>query len=228
MLFALGQPIALAGLALAFVLGLGIRVLAVRVVQRRQVPAGWGGPRRAGGKLVDVRRDVDIFGVVAAVVGGTGWGKKIEDAGLAPAPLRVLLAGPIAVIVAAQVAFFGFVIVAGRVGLGAMSASSALRGEVGLIGGSGLGLFLLSLAVGLLCFGLLDLVPLPPLDGWGLLRHAVKRPGTGFQKARHWLEDQNVGIAILLAGMLLPMFRGLPLFLFVLDLLTWPFLLLWG
>jgi hypothetical protein len=225
-LFALGQPIALAGLALAFVLGLVIRVLAIRVVQRRQVPAGWGTPRRAGGKLVDVRRDVDIFGVVAAVVGGTGWGKKAEDAGLAPAPLRVLLAGPIAVIVAAQLVFLAFVLVAAPVGLSLLSASSVLRGEV--TGGTSLQMFLLSLAIGLLCFGLLDLVPLPPLDGWGLLRHAVKRPGTGFQKARYWLEDQNVGIAILLAGMLLPLFRGLPLFLFVLDLLTWPFLLLWG
>jgi hypothetical protein len=225
-LFALGRPIALAGLALAFVLGLIIRVVAIRVVQRRRVPAGWGTPRRAGGKLVDVRRDVDIFGLVAAVVGGTGWGKKVEDAGMSPAPLRVLLAGPIAVLVAAQLVFLTFVLVSEPVGLSSLSSSSVLRGEV--VGGTSLQLFLLSLAVGLLCFGLLALVPLPPLDGWGLLRHAVKRPGTGFQKARHWLEDQNVGIAILLAGMLLPLFRGLPLFLFVLDLVSWPFLLLWG
>ncbi|SHN47868.1 hypothetical protein [Cryptosporangium aurantiacum] len=226
MLFALSRPVALAGLALAFVLALVIRVLAIRVVQRRQVPAGWGTPRRSGGKLVDVRRDVDIFGVVAAVVGGTGWGKKVEDSGMHPAPVRVLLAGPIAVIVAAQLAFLAFVLVAGRVPLGQLDSSSVLRGD--LIGGTSAELFLLSLAVGLLCFGLLDLVPLPPLDGWGLLRHAVKRPGTGFQKARHWLEDQNVGIAILLAGMLLPLFRGLPLFLFLLDIFTLPFLLLWG
>lgn len=226
MLFALSRPIALAGLALAFVLGLILRVVAIRVVQRRRVPAGWDAPRRSGGKLLDARRDVDIFGLVAAVVGGTGWGKKSEDVGMAPAPVRVLLAGPVAVILAAQVAFLGFVLVADPVGLSALNASSVLRGEV--IGGTSLQMFLLSLAIGLLCFGLLALVPLPPLDGWGLLRHAVKRPGTGFQKARHWLEEQNVGIAILLAGMLLPLFRGLPLFLFVLDLVTWPFLLLWG
>ncbi|GAA0277734.1 hypothetical protein [Cryptosporangium japonicum] len=226
MLFALGRPIALAGLALAFVLGLIIRVLAIRAVQRRRVPAGWGEPRRGGGKLVDVRRDVDIFGLVAAVVGGTGWGKKVEDAGMAPAPVRVLLAGPIAVIVAAQLAFLAFVLASEPVSLAALNSSSVLRGEIG--GGTSLQMFLLSLAVGLLCFGLLDLVPLPPLDGWGLLRHAVKRPGTGFQKARYWLEDQNVGIAILLAGMLLPLFRGIPLFLYILDLVTWPFLLLWG
>jgi len=225
-LFALGRPIALAGLALAFVLGLVIRVIAIRIAQRRRVPAGWDTPRRAGGKLVDVRRDVDIFGVVAAVVGGTGWGKKAEDVGMGPAPLRVLLAGPIAVLVASQLAFLGFILVAGPVSLSALSASSVLRGDV--FGAGAAELFLLSLAVGLLCFGLLALVPLPPLDGWGLLRHAVRRPGTGFQKARYWLEDQNVGIAILLAGMLLPLFRGLPLFLFLLDIVSWPFLLLWG
>lgn len=226
MLFALGSPVALVGLALAFVLGLVIRVIAIRLVQRRRVPAGWDTPRRSGGKLVDVKRDVDIFGVVAAVVGGTGWGKRVEDGGTGPAPLRTLLAGPVAVLVASQLAFVAFVAVAGRVALDALNVSSVLRGD--LIGGTSVELFLLSLAVGLLCFGLLDLVPLPPLDGWGLLRHAVKRPGTGFQKAQYWLEDQNVGVAILLAGMLLPIFQGLPLFLFLLDLLCWPFLLLWG
>ncbi|MFI5955907.1 hypothetical protein [Cryptosporangium sp. NPDC051539] len=226
MLFALQSPVALAGLLLAFVLGLAIRVVAIRLVQRRRVPAGWDVPRRSGGKLVDVRRDVDIFGVVAAVVGGTGWGKRVEDAGMAPAPLRVLLAGPVAVLVASQLAFLSFIVVAGPVSLGSLSASSVLRGD--LVGGTSVELFLLSFAVGMLCFGLLDLVPLPPLDGWGLLRHAVRRPGTGFQKARYWLEDQNVGIAILLAGMLLPLFRGLPLFLFLLDIVCWPFLLLWG
>ncbi|GAA3389701.1 hypothetical protein [Cryptosporangium minutisporangium] len=226
MLFALSRPAALAGLALAFVLALVIRVLAIRVVQRRQVPAGWGTPRRSGGKLVDVKRDVDIFGVVAAVVGGTGWGKKAEDSGMAPPPLRVLLAGPIAVLVAAQAAFLAFRLVTGPVALDALDVSNVLRGDV--LGGTTVEIFLLSLAVGLLCFGLLDLVPLPPLDGWGLLRHAVKRPGTGFQKARYWLEEQNVGIAILLAGMLLPLFRGLPLFLFLLDLVSWPFLLIWS
>jgi hypothetical protein len=225
MLFA--RPVALAGLVLAFVLALVIRAVAVRVMQRRQVPAGWGTSRRSGGKLVDVKRDVDIFGLVAAVVGGTGWGKRADDVGVGPPPLRVLLAGPVAVLIAAQVAFLAFVLTAaGPVALSGLNASSVLRGD--LLGGTTVELFLLSLAVGLLCFGLLDLVPLPPLDGWGLLRHAVKRPGTGFQKARYWLEDQNVGIAILLAGMLLPLFRGLPLFLFLLDIVSWPFLLIWS
>lgn len=226
MLFALSQPVALAGLVLAFVLALILRAVAIRVAQRRQVPAGWGTTRRPGGKLVDVKRDVDVFGVVAAVVGGTGWGKRVDDVGVGPASLRTLLAGPLTVLVASQLAFLAYLLSSGAyAALSGIAASDVLRGN---LTGPDLELFLLSLAVGLLCFGLLALVPLPPLDGWGLLRHAVKRPGTGFQKARYWLEEQNVGVAILLAGMLLPLFRGVPLFLFLLDLVSIPFLLLWG
>jgi hypothetical protein len=225
-LFALREPIAFVGLLLAFVLALVIRTVAIRLVQRRRVPAGWGSTRRSGGKAVDFKRDVDVFGAVAAVVGGTGWGKRVDDAGLRPAPVKALLAGPIAVLVASQLAFLAFVLTTGyRYSLRGLTSSSILHGDYSA---PALDLFLLSLAVGLLCFGILAFFPIPPLDGWGLLRHAVKRPGTGFQKAAYWLDEQNVGIAILLAGVLLPLFAGLPLFLFLLDLITGPVFYAWS
>jgi hypothetical protein len=225
-LFALREPIAFVGLLVAFVLALVLRAVAIRLVQRRRAPAGWGSGRRPGGRVVDLKRDVDVFGAVAAVVGGTGWGKRIDDAGLRPAPVRALLAGPAVVLIASQIAFAVFVLSTGHVyPLTGLTSSSVLHGEYSAPASD---IFLLSLAVGLLCFGILALVPLPPLDGWGLLRHAVKRPGTGFQKAAYWLDEQNVGIAILLAGVLLPLFAGLPLFLFLLDLITGPVFYAWS
>lgn len=226
MLYALSRPIALIGLLLAFVLGLIIRAVAIRLVQRRQVPAGWG-YQRPKSRAVDLKRDVDIFGAVAALLGGTGWGKKVESSTYGPPPIRQLLAGPVAVLIASQLVFLVYLLTgAAAIQLRFVNASDVLHGEAP---GTTLQVILHSMAVGLLCFGLLAFVPLPPLDGWGLLRHAVKRPGTGFQKAQHWLEDQNLGVAVLLlVGMLLPLFQGLPLLLFLLDLVTAPVLLLWS
>jgi hypothetical protein len=225
-LYALRRPIALLGLLLAFVLALTIRAVAIRLAQRRRVPAGWGESRRGTARLIDLKRDVDIFGAVAAVVSGTGWGKRVEDAGMRPAPLRALLAGPISVLVASQIVFVVYLFSgADPIQLRFVNASDVLHGYAP---GTSIQAFLHSLAVGLLCFGLLALIPLPPLDGWGLLRHAVRRPGTGFQKATYWLDEQNVGIAILLAGMLLPILSDVPLFLYVLDLVTAPVLVLWS
>jgi hypothetical protein len=226
-LYALSRPVALVGLVLAFLLGLVIRAVAIQVVRRRRVPAGWDVPRRRLGRVVDLKRDVDIFGAVAALLGGTGWGKKVESDSYAPPPIRTLLAGPVAVLVASQLAFLAFVLSgADPIQLRFVNASDVLRGDAP---GTAVQVLLHSLAVGLLCFGLLAFVPLPPLDGWGLLRHAVKRPGPGFQKAQHWLEEQNLGVALLLlVGMLLPLFAGLPLLLYLLDLVTSPVLLLWS
>jgi hypothetical protein len=219
-LFALREPLAFVGLLVAFVLALVIRVVAIRLVQRRKAAPDWA-PRR---RLLDPRRDVDIFGAVAAVIGGTGWGKRVDDAGLRPPPVRTLLAGPVAVLVASQIVFAVFVLTS-PYSVQGLKSSSILHGDYSAPAAD---IFLLSLAVGLLCFGILAFVPLPPLDGWGLLRHAVRRPGPGFQKAQHWLDEQNLGVAILLAGMLLPLFAGLPLFLFLLDLITWPVFKAWS
>jgi hypothetical protein len=46
------------------------------------------------------------------------------------------------------------------------------------------------------------------------------------QRARHWLEEQNIGTAILVVGML-PIFGGRGLWVVVLDALATPLLLPW-
>ena len=85
---------------------------------------------------------------------------------------------------------------------------------------------LLCLAVGLLCFGLLALIPIPPLDGFGILWSALKQPGAGAQKMRLWLEEKNLGVLILLVCCFFPL--SYPLLLVILDVLGVLFLRLWG
>lgn len=224
MLFSLGQPIALVGLVVAFLTGVALRAAAQHLVLRHSPAHRVGGAARRVA-LVTPRRDVDVFGVVSALIGGTGWGRGLDDVGVGPPPRRVLLAGPVAVLVASQLAFAGFRIAGGdRLGLQLYGTADVLRGAPG----DALTQLLLSLAVGLLAFGVFALIPLPPLDGWGLLRHAVRHPGPGFAKARHWLEEQNIGVVILLAGMILPVAGNTPLFLYLLDVVTTPVLRVWS
>jgi hypothetical protein len=136
----------------------------------------------------------------------------------------VLLAGPAAVLVASQVAFLAFRLAGDPLLLQLHTASSVLHG----VPGDAVSQLLLSIAVSLLCFGLLALVPLPPLDGWGLLaRRAGPRPSPGFARAHHWLDEQNIGVVILLVGLIIPLIGG-PLFLFLLDVVTTPVFLAWS
>ena len=216
MLWALGQPAALVGLVVGFAVALAVRAAAQHLALRRVLGRS---------RLLDVRRDFDIFGAVAAVIGGTGWGRKSPDVGASPPPLAVLLAGPAAVLIASQVAFAGYRVAGGDpLPLRVYAAADVLRG----VPGSPLPQALLSFAVGLLAFGFLALLPLPPLDGWVLLRRSVRRPGSGFQRARYWLEEQNIGVVILLVGLILPLVGGLPLLLLILNVVTLPVLRAWS
>ena len=85
---------------------------------------------------------------------------------------------------------------------------------------------LLSIPVALLGFGILSLLPIPPLDGFGLLWSAMRRPGEGMQTTRLWLDHKNLGVVILLACCFFPL--SAPLLLLPLDLLGTVFLRLWA
>jgi Zn-dependent protease len=160
-LWALTQPAAVGGLVAAFLIGLGVRGLAQRgcgrLVGRSDLPV-----------RADPRRDLDALGALAAVLSGTGWGRTAAP----PADRRcalAVLAGPLAVIAASQVALAGYHAAYPGDGLTLRinRTSDVLHGAVAPTPAAQL---LLSAAVGLLCFGLLALVPLPPLDGYRLLR----------------------------------------------------------
>ena len=74
-----------------------------------------------------------------------------------------------------------------------------------------------------LYLGALSLVPLPPLDGGRLLFGLAPRT-QGWLKAEHQLVERNIGVAVLLALLLVPLGGPVPVLPDVLDALLWPLL----
>ncbi|MFI7601189.1 hypothetical protein [Actinoplanes sp. NPDC049681] len=222
MLFALGEPVAFVALVAAFVLALVLRAVAIRFTARslglvdRREPLS---PR--------LREDVDPFGAVAAAIGGMGWGKTISVdevprwRGRGRAAM-VFLAGPLACIVVAQLFFAGYAFSTPTNYLGIMHVSDLLSGVPLPM----LDQVLLSAGGGFLAFGLLALIPIPPLDGFGVLWSAQRKPGHGMQWMRVWFEEKNIGVLILLVCSFFPL--GRPLLTMILDVLGVLFLRLWG
>jgi Zn-dependent protease len=222
LLFALGEPVAFVALVVAFLLGLLLRAFAIRITARTLRMTDRRDP-----VTPQPREDIDPFGAVAAAVGGMGWGKMISvdevpryhGRGRAAA---VFAAGPLVCLVVSQLLFLAYVLLFPDNLLSALSPSNILRGFTLPFAEQ----VLLCLAVGLLCFGLLALIPIPPLDGFGILWSALKQPGAGAQKMRLWLEDKNLGVLILLVCCFFPL--SYPLLLVILDVLGVLFLRLWG
>jgi Zn-dependent protease len=221
-LFALGEPVAFAALVVAFLLGLLLRAVAIRLAAR-----GLGIADRRESITPRLREDIDPFGAVAAALGGMGWGKMISVdevpryRGRARAA-AVFAAGPLACIVVAEILFGAYALLFADNVLTFLSPADVYYG-VNLPAGE---LALLSFAVGLLFFGLLALVPIPPLDGFGILYSALRRPGAGMQWMRLWFEDKNIGVLILLILCLFPF--GAPFLLQLLDVLGLLFIRVWG
>jgi Zn-dependent protease len=221
-LFALGEPVAFCALVLSFLLGLFLRAVAIRLASRslgladRREPIA---PRP--------REDVDPFGAVGAALGGMGWGKMLSvdevpryrGSGRAAA---VFAAGPLTCIVAAELLLATYTVLYQDGLLGILSPGAVLLG-IGLPVAQQV---LLSVAVGLLSFGLLALIPIPPLDGFGLLYFAMRKPGPGMQWMRLWFEEKNVGVLILLICCLFPL--GYPFLLVIINMLGLLFVRIWG
>ena len=222
MLFALGTPVAFAALVVSFLLGLVLRAVAVRLTAR-----GLGLAERRESIAPRLREDVDPFGAVAAALGGMGWGKAISvdeiprhrGRGRAAA---VFLAGPLTCIIVGEILIVAYALAFPDNYLSIIGPADVLLG-INLPYGEQI---LLSLGGGLLCFGLLALIPIPPLDGFGVLYYALRRPGAGIQWMRLWFEDKNIGVLILLICCLFPL--GYPLLLSILNALGLVFIRPWG
>jgi hypothetical protein len=223
-LFALGQPVAFTGLVVSFLIALLLRAYAIRITARALGLSEPGDP-----VMPRLREDVDPFGAVAAAVGGAGWGRIIDvdevprfrGRGRAAA---VFAAGPLAALLSSQALFLVFrYAYPESFALVLFRPSDVLHGQFQAPYGMQ---FLLAVAVGLLAFGLLALIPLPPLDGFGLLWSAFDRPGPGLQGYRLWMDGKNLGVVILLACCFFPL--GYPLLLIPLDLIGTLLMRLWG
>jgi hypothetical protein len=176
-----------------------------------------------------LREDVDPFGAVAAAVGGVGWGKMIDvdevprTRGRGRAAL-VFAAGPIVTLLAAQVFFLAHkLLYPDSYGLAGLRPGDVLTGQ---FEADVIPQFLIAVSVGLLGFGLISLLPIPPLDGFGLLWSAVGRPGRGMQGYRLWFQEKNLGVVVLLVCCFFPLTN--PIILAPVNLLGGIFLLLWS
>lgn len=215
MLLALGDPVSLVLLLLSFLFAVTLHGWVQAVVAVR---SGLRRPAAEGRTRPDPRRHVDPFGAVAAAIAGIGWAKPIDppDRRRKGALVRVLLSGALANLV---------------VGLGALVALGAVSSVAGVFGPSRLLQFgiggdlgaraLLLFGLANLMTGLLSLVPIPPLPG-GRLLFALAPRTPGWQKAEYQLDERNIGIAVLLALLLIPLGGPQALLPTILDTLAGP------
>lgn len=228
MLYSLGAPISFAGFVLSFFLALAVRAIAVRATQRalgvefRRQPIGF-----------HPRRDIDVFGVVSMLIGGMGWGKGLDVDELPRAGrgrrVMVFVAGPLSVLILSQLVLLAFALgfPADRVLMPIAGPASVVGGlPFSALGGSPIGEFVAAIGVGLFAFALFDLIPLPPLDGWGILWCSLRNPGSSAQTARLWLVEKNLGVVILFVVQLFPFGGGMAWVL--LNVIGAPLLRLWA
>jgi Zn-dependent protease len=226
-LYAVGHPVALVGLVLGFVLavtahGYAQALVATRLGERR--------PRAEGRVSLDPRRQLDPFGALAAALAGPGWCRPVEAGagtfrGRKWKPLVALAAGPI---------------VSGVLGCGLLLAARAAGAPGAVLGVAGLtdlsdllhgrvpasgvaARALLGAGAAALAVALVSLVPIPPLDG-GRALFAVAPHSLGWQRARHRLIEQNIGLVAVLALLVIPISGERPLLLVLLDTVARPLL----
>ena len=208
MLRALGSPPSFAGLLAGFLAAVLVQAYAQASAARLL------GDRAAMRRLGGLRRVLDPFGAVAAALAGPGWGVTPELALRSRGRLALaLLAGPAAVTVVGLAGVIGYVAVGGsRLVLPFAGPGSVISG-VNLPAAQAA---LLTFGVQSLAMAVLALVPLPPLPGWRLLELA-STGSTGWQRARHYLVENNLGVLALLILLILPLGGGRPLLVVILD-----------
>lgn len=229
MLRALAHPVLLLGMLAGFLLAVAASAAAQSLVGRRLGSNGavayaaprrrWGNPRRGGGSTPALRRltqVLDPYGALAALLSGPGWGVvRHPGRGRRGNQVAALLAGPAAALLVAAVAGAGFLLTGGS------RALLGVSGPIGLLSGilvpqQPLPQLLLGAAAEAASVGVLALVPLPPLTGWRVLL-LFAGPSHGWQRARYYLEELNLGLVALLVLLILPIGLGGPLLLELVD-----------
>jgi len=217
-LYALGQPVDFVLLVLSFVVAVTLHGF---VQARAAVRAGERTAAEQGRLKPDPRRQVDPFGAIAAAISGLGWSRQVVPAGrLSRGRLvAVLLAGTVVNAVVGVAALLAF-----RALGGPPVGGSTLVLQRGAGGGDPLLVVLYLFGLSNVFLAALSLVPLPPLPG-GTLLFALAPRSTGWQRARYRLIEQNLGVAVLLVLLLIPLGGPQALLPTVLDALVGPLLM---
>jgi len=217
-LYALAHPFSFLVLLVSFLLAVTLHAWVQCLVADRR---GVRGLRQEQRLRPDPRRQADPFGAVAAAISGLGWARPVPagnrheratllSVGLVGAATNIAVG--IALLLAVRASY-------GPVSLLAGPAVLLQRGTPPVLG---LGLTALLLAgLSQLYLGVLSLVPLPPLDG-GRLLFGLGPRSSGWQRAEHLLSEQNIGTAVVLALLLIPLGGPLPLLPALLDVVLSP------
>lgn len=217
MLYALGQPVDFVLLVLSFVVAVTLHGW---VQARAANRAGDRVPAQEGRLAPDPRRQIDPFGAIAGAISGIGWSRQVEAPGrVARGRLAaVLLSGTLANALVGAATLAGF-----RALGGPAVGGSTLVLQRGVGDGDLLLVVLYLFGLSNVFIAALSLVPLPPLPG-GTLLFALAPTTPGWQSARYRLVEQNLGVAVLLALLLIPLGGPQALLPTLLDTLLGPLL----
>lgn len=199
MLYALSDPLSLVILLVSFLVAVTLHGWVQAMVCAR---AGGRAGLPPGATRPDVRRHLDPFGAVGGAIAGVGWARPVELPSRARSGslVGILLSGAVANLVVGCLALVASTLAGGPSLRGATVRVLQVGADGVDIGARVLLLFgLMNLFV-----GALSLLPIPPLDG-GRLLFALAPRSTGWQKARYYLVEQNIGIAVVLALLLIPL-----------------------
>lgn len=221
MLYALGDPRSFVFLLVFSVVCITLSGWISALVAARQ---GSRSLRQEGRLRPDPRRHLDPFGAVSAVIAGIGWHRPVEVPRTSTGRVAMaVLAGPAALLVLGLGTLAGFgayypdFMVGAQLDVG--GGSYALQNGAPLLS-AGMEAWLL-MGVAATWTGAIQLVPLPPLPGGQVLFAAAPRT-LGWQKAEYQLVERNIGTAVLLALMLIPLGSNVALLPNILDNLLGP------
>jgi Zn-dependent protease len=218
-LYALADPPSFVVLLVSFVVGLTLHGWVQCLVADR---SGDRRPRLEGRLKPDPRVHLDPFGCVGALISGLGWCRPVEVADTRRGVgrgrlLRVTLVGPaVNVLLGVGLLLLWHLALAPDVP-GTDEAARAL--QRGLDGDASAYVWLAGASQ--LYLGALSLVPIPPLDGGRLLFGLAPR-SQGWQKAHYQLVERNIGVAVLLALLLIPLGGPVPVLPELLDTVLGP------
>lgn len=217
MLYALGRPIDLLLLLAGFLLAVTLSGWLSAVAARRAGLRELGG---SGQTRVDPRRHVDPFGAVAAAIAGLGWARPVDppDRRRRGARAAALLVGPLVLVLLGLALLAGYRLTGGP-GLSGALVTALQRGLPVELDLGQRALVLIGLSQ--LFLGALSLLPLPPLNG-GQLLFGLAPQTPGWRQAEHQLVERNIGVAVLLALLLIPLGSATALIPTILDVVVSP------
>jgi len=208
MLFVLDKPALLLGIIAALYIGVIVGGAAT-VLTARALGDPMG--QRSGFLSLNPAKHVQVYSAVCMVFAGYGWAEQV--------PLndrwRARRFHVCAAVLARPVSY-ALLSLAAVAGAGATKAPGYVEGLNRIpetLTGNGIPFltqFLLQMALVFASLCVISLIPVPPTD-LGRVIFTLGGTSMGWQKARYQLEERNLGLAIVLALLLLPiLFTGFP------------------